>query len=361
MGTSINAITAKKKVFMIMPFTDEFFEVFEMLKRTFDNDFEFSHAGAEGNPQNILKDIFPPIYHADVVIADLTGQNPNVMYELGVAHTFNKKTLIITQDKIANLPFDLKQYRTQDYSTHFLKFDNLVNFIRKNLYGAIDYSAVFSNPVRDSFSPDEIKEIKIFVEKTITHLENDYEKGFLDYMVSIETEAISFTQELEQVTEEMAVMANGMTQCISEIERVKKGGGMGNTSFVQKQVKRAAGFVDDFGKKLRNHNINFNANWDKIERDIIGLMENSSVSINENKESLKSFFNVLNTLKIESKESSESLQGLKVAMNGNIGIEWSLNQAIKLLDIDFGNFIAFISRMNLGIDKILRKGILLIG
>lgn len=44
----------KKKVFVIMPFKDEFFEVYEMLKLQFSESFEFSNAGDEGNQQNIL-------------------------------------------------------------------------------------------------------------------------------------------------------------------------------------------------------------------------------------------------------------------------------------------------------------------
>ena len=35
----------KAKVFVIMPFTDEFFESYEMLKEHFENEFDFSHAG----------------------------------------------------------------------------------------------------------------------------------------------------------------------------------------------------------------------------------------------------------------------------------------------------------------------------
>lgn len=116
----------KSKVFVIMPFSDDFFESYEMLKEHFQDDFEFSHAGDEDNQQNILADIISPIYAADVILADLTGLNPNVMYELGLAHSFNKKTIIITRDDLGKLPFDLKQYRAKDYSTHFKKFFDLI-------------------------------------------------------------------------------------------------------------------------------------------------------------------------------------------------------------------------------------------
>lgn len=121
----------KPKVFVIMPFTDDFFESYEMIKEHFSENFEFSHAGDEDNQQNILADIILPIYSADIVLADLTGLNPNVMYELGIAHSFNKKTIMITRDELSSLPFDLKQYRAKDYSTHFKKFYELIIYLEK--------------------------------------------------------------------------------------------------------------------------------------------------------------------------------------------------------------------------------------
>ena len=80
-----------------MPFKDDFFEVYEMLKVRFGENFEFTNAGDEGNQQNILKDIIQPIYEADVVIADLTGLNANVMYELGLAHCFILNLRVFTR------------------------------------------------------------------------------------------------------------------------------------------------------------------------------------------------------------------------------------------------------------------------
>lgn len=62
----------KKKVFIIMPFQDEFLEMYEMLKIKFLDTYEFSNSGDEGNQQNIMIDIIEPIYKADIVIADLS-------------------------------------------------------------------------------------------------------------------------------------------------------------------------------------------------------------------------------------------------------------------------------------------------
>jgi hypothetical protein len=62
----------KAKVFVIMPFGDVYFEIYETLKRRFEADFDFSNAVEENNQQNILKDIIQPIFEADIVLADLT-------------------------------------------------------------------------------------------------------------------------------------------------------------------------------------------------------------------------------------------------------------------------------------------------
>jgi hypothetical protein len=62
---------SKPKVFMIMPFKDEFFEVYEMLRIKFHDEFDFSNAADVCNQQSILKDIIQPIYEADIIIADL--------------------------------------------------------------------------------------------------------------------------------------------------------------------------------------------------------------------------------------------------------------------------------------------------
>ena len=44
----------KKKVFVLMPFEEKYFEIYEMIKRKFEQDFLFSHAGDEDNQQNCL-------------------------------------------------------------------------------------------------------------------------------------------------------------------------------------------------------------------------------------------------------------------------------------------------------------------
>lgn len=47
----------------------------------------------------IHKAIVNNLYNNDIVIADVSGKNPNVMFELGIRLTFDKPTIIIKDDK----------------------------------------------------------------------------------------------------------------------------------------------------------------------------------------------------------------------------------------------------------------------
>jgi hypothetical protein len=66
------------------------------------------------------------IQKADVIIADCTGKNPNVMYEIGLAHAFERKVVLLTRDAIESIPSDVRQFE-------FVKYDpsDHVAFLQK--------------------------------------------------------------------------------------------------------------------------------------------------------------------------------------------------------------------------------------
>ncbi len=65
---------------------------------------------------SILDRIYNQISKADVIIADMTGRNPNVLYEVGYAHALNKPTILLTQNA-DDIPFDMKQFPHIIYGT----------------------------------------------------------------------------------------------------------------------------------------------------------------------------------------------------------------------------------------------------
>lgn len=351
----------KSKVFVIMPFEEQFFEVYEMLKIKLGADFEFSHAGEEGNQQNILSDIIRPIYEADVALADLTGLNANVMYELGISHTFNKKTIIITQDDLAKLPFDLKQYRAKDYSTNYIKFEQLINYLKHNLDGAINGDVIYSNPVKDFIQINNIENNNWFNDNHNISLQEEGDKGFIDFLADIEENINKLTEDITVMSAEMETMTEGMDKATKEIERVNQNGGSGNAAFVKKQTKKAAGFVEKFEIQMREHNVTIQSLWDEIENNTLGLIENKFAIADGNKESLVAYLKSLLEMKKSINFSKSSIDELRVSLISNKGIERTMNKAIEFLAQDLQTYIDNSDRMVVSIDKILEKSKYVVG
>lgn len=65
-------------------------------------------------PSAIVHDIWSYTKQSRVVLADLTGKNPNVFYELGLAHALAKPVILVAQS-IDDVPFDLRALRVIQY------------------------------------------------------------------------------------------------------------------------------------------------------------------------------------------------------------------------------------------------------
>jgi len=77
----------------------------------------------------LLDKIIDSIKNADLIIADISGRNSNVFYELGIAQTLGKEVILITKDAISEVPTDIKGFEfiryELDKDTEFLgKLDN---------------------------------------------------------------------------------------------------------------------------------------------------------------------------------------------------------------------------------------------
>lgn len=108
-----------KKAFVIMPFDDGTANaVYEHCTKPICKEFNLEVERADeiftSNP--ILDDIVSAIEKAAVIIADISGKNPNVFYELGMSHILKRKqTIMVTQDEFKGIPFDISHFRIIQY------------------------------------------------------------------------------------------------------------------------------------------------------------------------------------------------------------------------------------------------------
>src|ERR1700760_3470277 len=65
----------------------------------------------EGEHENIMRQVLLNLEQADILIADISGNNPNVMYELGIYHSFGKPYITVNdrsyKRKGGGTPFDI--------------------------------------------------------------------------------------------------------------------------------------------------------------------------------------------------------------------------------------------------------------
>jgi hypothetical protein len=75
----------------------------------------------------IIEYIWEYINTAQLIVADITGSNANVFYELGMAHTIGKEPIILTCDKDdAPIPFDIRHLRYFTYTDNAAGWESFV-------------------------------------------------------------------------------------------------------------------------------------------------------------------------------------------------------------------------------------------
>ncbi|GAA3673177.1 hypothetical protein GCM10022224_041800 [Nonomuraea antimicrobica] len=133
------------------------------------------------------------IREADIVIADLGGGNPNVMYELGLRHATGKPTIQLGDHK--RLPFDISNVRT----IKFARTKGGLIEARKALEDALEAG------MRDGFdllTPARIIRSPVDGSASVypVHMEEDQETpGLLEDLALIETEMVQMTDDLEEI------------------------------------------------------------------------------------------------------------------------------------------------------------------
>lgn len=171
-----------KKCFIITPIGDEESDIRRhidgiidavidpVIKGIFDYDIEVAHRIDE--PGNIPKQVIVSIYESNLVIANLTFNNPNVMYELALRHCFGTPVIMIAEQG-TKIPADIIGERTIFYTNDAkgvieLKA-NLESMVNNITFESNDEEGELKGPVYDALRA------KLNEEKVIKSIHSDEE------------------------------------------------------------------------------------------------------------------------------------------------------------------------------------------
>lgn len=127
-----------KRCFVIMPFSDpegyapgHFRKVYEqIIKPAVENaGYKAYRVDENGVSDLITTKIFKAILDCDMAVCDLSSRNPNVLYELGIRHAFDKPVVLIKDNKTDRI-FDIQGISTVEYRRERL-YDEVIEDQKK--------------------------------------------------------------------------------------------------------------------------------------------------------------------------------------------------------------------------------------
>ena len=138
---------------------------------------------------SITKDVINRILNSELTIANLTGLNPNVMYELGIRHCI-KKPVIHVCEIGTELPFDLKVERTIFYKNDMMGIIEFKEKLKDTINTIVGETV--KNPVFDAI------ESEVFFESLNKKPSNGDETQILKYILN-SLESLNHTVNLKNV------------------------------------------------------------------------------------------------------------------------------------------------------------------
>jgi hypothetical protein len=342
-----------KKAFVLMPFAEELSDVYRYLiaDGLTNAGYDVKRADDILSQNNILSDIVSGIVSSDLIVADLTGANPNVYYELGIAHALNKNVILLTQD-IKELPFDLRSYRVVSYSLHFAKMNQAKEELCELASEAIKGKLPFGNPVKDFCGT------KYNIAENLISDSNDLEEdseadcGLLDYRVKLE----DGFEELGQIV--AAVGSKLESEVTPEITRSGEKLNSGTHSAKQQRnfVRDLAGHLQKYGAFVKPQNERYRSLLNEMENSLEFILGGEFEVEAGAEKDLQDFIEVLAGLEESVFTGRQSFAALIETMDALPKIEKSFNRAKIFMATELKDFVSNIDQTIAVISRSVRMG-----
>ena len=280
--------------FVMMPFSTEFNAVYDGLIAPALDGYEVIRADTRFDQRSILEKIVTGIAEASLVVADITALNPNVMYELGIAHTLGKPVIMITQN-IEELPFDVSAYPVHEYSTHFQRAADLSQKLRELSTRHRQGLLRFASPVTDflqrplpSTAPSgrepESKPAEPEREPTdeadgeIKELQPTAPSGYgyLDFAADLEDHGGTALQQMQRLNELTTSLNAKLHELAPQINEARRSSSGGSASRARRLTNYLAGHFEEYARTIETGVIpSFHASWEQIGQSLLWLLQHS--------------------------------------------------------------------------------------
>lgn len=223
---------------------------------------------------DITEQIFRHLFEADLVIADLTGANANVMYELGLRHSLRKLTIQVA-DIATPLPFDVNAVRTIMIDRSQLGLvearKRLVAAIETGLTGKADMVA--ATRVWDALANADSGDVGVILgdpdESESTEAEAADEDGFIEILLSLGDSFGKVTQSLVRVGGALATMNEETARASAELSSVDPGA---SNAVRLGYIRKFADLLQGHGSELETLTLAYQADIEALDSRVSPLL-----------------------------------------------------------------------------------------
>lgn len=344
----------KPLAFVIMPFDTEFILVYEQLITPALEDAGYDVARADSflEQQNILKDVVGGIARADLLVADLTALNPNVLYELGLSHAFRIPTIMLTQS-IEELPFDLRSYRVLEYSVRFDLAHKLKDALNEIGERHTRRDIEFGSPVTD-FYPADLEPKESHASVKVGNGEAVEEKGFLDFIVEGQQAGEHMNKSIEAIGNETVVIGEKLGGYSKQIAALNASPGPGTASRIYKLAKASATDMSEFAGNLRRIQPDLDASVELLSESYGGYLGWMQISNDEEKKSLVEFRGNIESLLGSTGSALVSTREFRDTAAGLRGISKDINTASRRVTGALDGVVSSLERVEAFCARILQ-------
>jgi hypothetical protein len=256
--------------------------------------------------------VFRHLRDDDVVIADVSGGNPNVMYELGMRHTTKKLTIQIGE--YGQLPFDINAIRTIQFSRSARGLIDARNALVKALEAGILDGP---DPLTASRLWAESRESEIIAVSAADSIEGgeDDSPGTLDQMATLEEEMIAMVEDLNNIggaIEQIGVLTDAAGANINKANQAEA-----TAQARMAIVGRYSMSIKGPSEELAECTGSFRRRMDTLSSPMAALLrEVAAMPIEDRSEDVYEFLDVLIGMAESSREGMESLSSFGSAAEG---------------------------------------------